>query len=419
MSRLDIAESLGKAALEGAETLGAKLLGDAAGKTVRAGEALSAGAAMKEPTAAMRLAEEAIGGGSRTLSLSASGQAAALRRLAEKEGSTQIRQASGLSYVDGGMTLVSRERLSAGRQAALEEKLTGRGIDVDQFEAARRIEVVSKTGRKTAASAEDAALTKPTTSAEIVGASSVEKAAAKKEAPIAKPAIIRPAEPQMPTREFELANERKIVSKLDDGAVLTEYPQAALPFRFRDPLNPSKTTSYGESVYTVKQLPDGSITIGNPEGITRIGRNFEKARNTLGLETQMAEFTAAPKWFQAKYEHLADVGVPTWMRGDSSWIYGQANAKGIKPVEAAFGSNGYLTQLKFDVPVKVASGPFKGLVGDAMGVAGNNQVMLINTSRMLTNGPERYIYTRGAGEIQAWTTANGRRQLLIPEAFKR
>lgn len=417
MSRLEVAEQLAKAAVDGAEKLGVRLLGDAAGNTVKAGEALTASAAMREPSAATLLAEEALSAGPKTLSLSGAGREAALRRLAQKEAPVEFRQNAGMSFVDGDLKLTSRNTLSAGRQAALEEKLAFKGLDVDRFETATRFEVVSKTKRgadKAVASATEGdgakaaeSLAKPT-----------ENAAAKVE--IAKPAIIRPAEPQMPTKAFELPNERKMVTKLDDGSVLTEYPNAALPFKFFDPSRAGRSTSYGDAVYTVKQLPDGSITIGNPEGINLIGRNFEKARNTLGLDTPMQGFTEAPKWFQAKHAHMAESGVPTWMRGDSSWLYGQVNGlKGAKPTEAAFGQHGYLTQLKYDSPVKVVTGPFQGLVGDAMGIAGNGEAMLVNTAKILGERPETYIYKRGAGEIQAWTTADGRRSLIIPQAFKK
>jgi hypothetical protein len=241
---------------------------------------------------------------------------------------------------------------------------------------------------------------------------------------VSSPAVItKPAEPVMPTKAFELPRERKIVSSLQDGTVITEYTGAPLPFKF--PAQRGQGVgSYGEYASTVKQLPDGSVTLGNPEGIDRIGRAFEKAVNTNGLSTPILDFKTMPNWFKNKFD-MADSGVPAWFRGDSSWIYGQVNgSKLIKPVEANFDRTGALMQIRYEQPTKVSIGPFEGLVGNAMGITSNGDALLVNTTKIVGDKPQTFVFRNSKADIETWRAFTGansqeeiRRVLLTPRAF--
>ncbi len=252
----------------------------------------------------------------------------------------------------------------------------------------------------------------------------LERAARSGKEKIASPSIIQaPKEAQMPTKAFELPGEKKIVSKLADDTVKTEYPGAPLPFRF-SARRGDGVGSYGQFVSEVRQLPDKSVTLANPEGIDLIGRAFESAVNTKGLLTPKLEFGSMRGWFQSQFPQLKESGVPAWFRGDSSWLYGQVNAaKLTRPVEANFDHAGMLRQIKYDRPVKVLSGPFEGLTGNALGLAKNGDAVLVNTSKMVGAKPETFVYKAGGADIQSWREiASGgqieiKRVLLLPRAF--
>lgn len=249
-------------------------------------------------------------------------------------------------------------------------------------------------------------------------ATNIEKTAAKP----ATPAINIERDPVMPTKAFEMATDRRNVSKLQDGSIVTEYLGAPLPFRF--PHGKGEIGSYGHYAAYVKQLPDKSVTIGNPEGIDKIGRAFEKAHNTLGLQQPNLAFESVPKWLQNRHGQLAETGVPAWFRGDSTWLYGQANAaKTARPIEANFNRTG-LSQLKFDSPTKMSYGPFEGLVGDAVGMTAKGEAVLVNTTKLVGSKPEMFIYKPGSADIQTWrsiATAGGESEikqvLLTPKSF--
>ena len=217
---------------------------------------------------------------------------------------------------------------------------------------------------------------------------------------IASPAIKKPAEPLMPTKQFELPNERKIITQQPGGAILTEYPGAPLPFRIQGTRGTGEVGAYGEYAASVKQLKDGSVTIGNPEGIDKIGRAFEKAHNTFGQTQPMLDFKSMPNWFKGQFEHLADKGVPAWVRGDSTWLYGQANSSRIiKPVEAHFDRAG-LQQLKYEVPTTMKFGPFEGLKGNAVGLSKTGEAVLVNTEKLIGGSPQVFTYKPGSGILQ-------------------
>ena len=333
---------------------------------------------------------------------------------------------SGFTYVEGDMKLVTgSSNLTQGRARQIEEKLTARGIDVDRVEALKKfaVEIKPGTGGVNAGPGSDFLHTKEMN----IDGKYVQLGALKlgtpKEALAPKEAVV-PKEPVMPTKAFEIAGERKTVSKLADGSTLTEYTTAPLPFRFSDPARSSRSVAYGDAAYTVKQLPDGSVTIGNPEGISRIGQGFEKAHNTLGLQTTRLELSFMPKWFQAKNEHLSQSGVPAWYKGDRSWLYGQVNGtKGARPVEASF-SESSLAQIRYENPVKVGFGPFEGLSGDVMGFAKNGDALLVNTNKIVGAKPETFVYRKGSSDIETWRlipNAAGenevKRVLMTPRAF--
>lgn len=248
-------------------------------------------------------------------------------------------------------------------------------------------------------------------------------AAGSKAEQIASPAIKRPSEPLMPTRQFELPHERKIVTQQPGGAILTEYPGAPLPFKIQGTRGSGEIGAYGEYAATVKQLKDGSVTIGNPEGIDKIGRAFENASNTLGKTQPMLDFKSMPNWFKGQHEHLSDKSIPAWFRGDSTWLYGQANAsKLIKPVEAHFDRTGLL-QLRYESPTVMKFGPFEGLKGNAVGISKGGESMLVNTEKLVGGKPETFIYKPGSGLLQSWReiTEAGKTEIrkvqLIPEGL--
>lgn len=241
---------------------------------------------------------------------------------------------------------------------------------------------------------------------------------------IASPSIIKKAdEPLMPTQRFELPNERKIVTRQPDGSILTEYPGAPLPFRIQGTRGTGEVGAYGEFASSVKQLKDGSVTLSNPEGFDKIGRAFEKASNTLGHNQPMLDFKSMPNWFKGQFEQLADKGVPAWVRGDSTWLYGQANAsKIIKPVDANFTRSG-LQQLRYESPTVMKVGPFEGLTGNAVGITKTGESVLVNTEKLIGGSPQMFTYKPGSGFLQ--TTREiaeaGKTELrkvqVIPEAL--
>ncbi|MBX9568807.1 MAG: hypothetical protein K2X77_07920 [Candidatus Obscuribacterales bacterium] len=293
------------------------------------------------------------------------------------------------------------------------------GEEIVRTGGRRGIDVVTKT--KPATLAEEAAKKGGLNPAEA--AKDAAAVGANKAEQIAAPAIKKPSEPLMPTKQFELPHERKIVTKQADGSVLTEYPGAPLPFRIQGTRGTGEIGAYGEYAATVKQLKDGSVTIGNPEGIDKIGRAFEKATNTFGQTQPILDFKSMPNWFKGQFEQLADKGVPAWFRGDSTWLYGQANAsKIIKPVEAHFDRVG-LQQLRYEVPTTMKFGPFEGLKGNAVGISKNGEAVLVNTEKLIGGRPETFIYKPNTGFLQSWReiTEAGATQIkkvqLIPEAL--
>lgn len=313
---------------------------------------------------------------------------------------------SGFRFVDGEMHMTGSSNLGRGRARSIEESLNVQGFDVDGVNAAKKFVVGWKTAPKgIAEKGSEIAGDKAKSAVEAAGVQGPKELERVRAMEVAR----RRAEPVMPTRAFETQGERKTVEKLADGSVLTEYPVAPLPFKFTDPVRPSRQIAYGDSAYTVKQLPDGSVTLGNPEGINKIGQAFEKAQNSLGLNPSKLDYNFMPKWFQARHEHLAESGVPAWFKGDRSWLYGQVNGapKHIRPVEANFAES-TLAQIRYDKPVRVGIGPFEGLTGDVMGFAKNGDAMLVNTNKMVGGKPETFVYRKGGTDIETFR--------LIPQA---
>lgn len=295
------------------------------------------------------------------------------------------------------------------------------GEEVVRTGGRRSFDVLTK-GSKPGSLADDVAKKVGQTQAEA--AKDTAAMTAGKSEKVASPAVIKKAEePLMPTQKFELPNERKIVTRQPDGSILTEYPGAPLPFRIQGTRGTGEVGAYGEYAASVKQLKDGSVTIGNPEGIDKIGRAFEKAHNTLGQMQPNLDFKSMPNWFKRDFEHLADKGVPGWFRGDSTWLYGQANAsRAIKPVDANFTREG-LQQLRYDAPTMMKFGPFEGLTGNAVGLTKTGESVLVNTEKLIGGSPQIFTYKPGSGFLQTTREIGeaGKTQLrnvqVIPEAF--
>jgi hypothetical protein len=81
-------------------------------------------------------------------------------------------------------------------------------------------------------------------------------------------------------------------------------------------------------------------------------------------------------------------------------------------------------QIRYEQPTKVSIGPFEGLVGNAMGITSNGDALLVNTTKIVGDKPQTFVFRNSKADIETWRAFTGansqeeiRRVLLTPRAF--